>query len=141
LQEGSLDYCQKIEKICQKYGIESENDQKWLDIIENLEYLDKSHQKLFMNYLGGAPYPKNSEAFAYLERFLAYFVYRHCTEAADSDDFCARLSFCLFCERLLKSLISALGDDSFENVVKLASIISDEIEYCDDNTWDLTYPC
>lgn len=141
LQDGSLDYTDRLEKIYEKYLVDKGDDEKWLEIIESLEYLDLKHKKLFLNYSTTKKQAENYEIDSYRERFLAYFVYRHCTEAEDTDDFGARLSFCLFCERLLNSLITALGDDSFENVVKLASIISDEIEYCDDNTWDLTYHC
>ena len=73
----------------------------------------------------------------YLERFLAYLIYRHCTEAFDTEDFASRLSFCLFCERLAASLLhqgATLGE-----VAALASIISEELEYSEDNTEALTY--
>jgi hypothetical protein len=68
---------------------------------------------------------------------LAYLIYRHCTEAVDEEDFCTRLSFCLFCERLLASLICAQGATTLQEVATLASILSEEIEYSDDNTWAL----
>ena len=74
---------------------------------------------------------------AYLERFLAYVIYRHCTEAVDEEDFCDRLAFCLFCERLLASLICAENARSMQEVVVLASVISEEIEYSEDNTFAL----
>ena len=64
-----------------------------------------------------------------LERALAYFIYRHCTEAWDMYEFCAALGFCLVCERLLASLIES-GIDPFE----AARILSEEIEYSEDNT-------
>ena len=76
---------------------------------------------------------------AYLERALAYFVFRHCTEAFDIDDFRARLAFCLFCERLLSSLIVAQGAQALDEIAILASIVSEEIEYSEDNTEKLTY--
>jgi hypothetical protein len=70
----------------------------------------------------------------YLERFLAYLVYRHCTEAMDDDDFGVRLAFCLFCERLFASLICSENARSLQEVSVLASMISEEIEYSEDNT-------
>ena len=74
----------------------------------------------------------------YLERFLAYFIYRHCTEATDEEDFSARLSFCLFCERLFSSLICSKKAETLQEIVNLASIVSEEIEYSVDNTLALT---
>ena len=139
LQDKTLDYARRLEKIYEKYLIDKGDDEKWLEIIDTLEYLDIEHKKLFLNYSTTKKQAKNVEIDSYRERFLAYCVYRHCTEAEDADDFCARLSFCLFCERLFASLITACGDYSFEAAVKLASIISEEIEYSDENTWALTY--
>ena len=139
LQDKTLDYARRLEKIYEKYHIDKGDDEKWIEIIDTLEYLDIEHKKLFLNYSTTKKQAENYETDSYRERFLAYFVYRHCTEAEDADDFCARLSFCLFCERLFSSLITACGDDSFEVMVKLASIISEEIEYSDENTWALTY--
>jgi hypothetical protein len=108
----------------------------WLGILDSLEYLDGNHKKMFMNYSSKLR-PQGKDE--YLERFLAYFLYRHLTEAADWDDLLCRLSFCLFCERLFASLICTENADSFEEIVLLASIISEEIEYSDDNTLALTY--
>ena len=70
----------------------------------------------------------------YLERFLAYLIYRHCTEAFDAEDFALRLSFCLFCERLLASMICAQRAKTLQEVATLASILSEEIEYSTENT-------
>ena len=75
----------------------------------------------------------------YLERFLAYLIYRHCTEAFDAEDFVLRLSFCLFCERLAASLAVAKGVSSLREIAELASIISEELEYSEENTEALTY--
>ena len=75
----------------------------------------------------------------YLERFLAYLIYRHCTEAFDAEDFVLRLSFCLFCERLAASLIVSEGATSLAEVAEVASIISEELEYSEENTEALTY--
>ena len=62
-----------------------------------------------------------------------------CTEAFDLEDFRLRLGFCLFCERLFASLICAEGVDPFYDIAALASVISEEIEYSDENTTALIY--
>jgi hypothetical protein len=68
---------------------------------------------------------------------LAYLIYRHSTEAIDLEDFCARLSFCLFCERLLASLICSEGEKTKEEIEALSVIISEELEYSEENTYTL----
>ena len=64
---------------------------------------------------------------------MAYLVYRHCTEALDEEDFCERLAFCLFCERLLAALICTEAAESLQQIATIASILSEEIEYSDEN--------
>ena len=136
LQNKQLNYQLKIDKICQKHSICIADDSLWLNKLDSLEYLDIAHKKLFMNYSSSFR-PKNMDE--YLERFLAYFIYRHCTEATDSDDFCDRLSFCLFCERLFASLIYSENAKTLQDISALASAISEEIEYSDDNTFALMH--
>ena len=136
LQDTECSYKERLEKIYREYSIDAGEDRYWLEILDSLEYLDAEHEKLFMNYSSELRPDGKDE---YLERFLAYFIYRHCTEAIDTEDFCARLSFCLFCERLLSSLICSERADSLREIVRLSRIISEEIEYSDDNTLSLTY--
>ena len=131
LKDKSATYTCRLEKIYRQYGLDFGNDSEYLEILEGLEYLDISHKALFLNYsVSNRP----SDYDEYLERFLAYFIYRHTTEAVDYDDFCARLSFCLFCERLFASLIYKTEARNLSEVVNLAIIISSEIEYSEDNT-------
>ncbi len=136
LQNNGLDYQTRLEKIYCEYGIALLDDGIWLDIIDSLEYLDEAHRELFMNYSSENRANGKED---YLERALAYFIYRHCTEAFDEDDFCARLAFCLFCERLLSALIASQKSETLNEIAVLASIISEEIEYSEDNTEKLTY--
>ncbi|MBO5870319.1 MAG: flagellin lysine-N-methylase [Clostridia bacterium] len=134
--KSESDYKTKLERIYREYGLDSGDDSEWLEIIGSLEYLDASHRDLFLTYSSkNRPEGKND----YLERALAYFIYRHCTEAFDEEDFACRLSFCLFCERLLASLIASQNSASLADIAVLASIISEEIEYSEDNTEALMY--
>ncbi len=137
LGDVSCDYTSRLEKIYRKYALGTVEDTEWLEIISSLEYLDDKHKKLFMKY-SSVLRPEGKDE--YLERFLAYFIYRHCTEAFDEEDFCARLSFCLFCERLFASLICSEKAQTLEEIAVLSRIISEELEYSEDNTQALTYP-
>ena len=136
LSDSSLCYSERLAKIYGDYDIDIGEDEVWLEKLFNLEYLDEKHKNLFMNYSSSCR-PVGTDK--YLERFLAYLIYRHCTEAFDDDDFLLRLSFCLFCERLAGSLIVAKGASSLFDVAELASIISEELEYSEENTEALTY--
>lgn len=134
LKSETLDYGKRLAEIYLRYRITAGEDKKWLEILSELEYLDEEHRPLFMKY-SSLYRPRGTDEF--LERFLAYLIYRHCTEATDEEDFAVRLSFCLFCERLLASLLYTENAESLRDVATLARIISEEIEYSDENTWAL----
>ena len=136
LSDRSLCYGDRLAKLYGDHGISRGDDETWLKKLSELEYLDDGHKSLFMNY-SSACRPVGVDQ--YLERFLAYLIYRHCTEAFDVEDFVLRLSFCLFCERLAASLIVSEGATSLCGIAKLTSIISEELEYSEENTEALTY--
>ena len=136
LSDDSLCYIERLAKIYGDYDIFLGDDDVWLKRLSDLEYLDERHRDLFMNYSSSLR-PVGIDQ--YLERFLAYLIYRHCTEAFDAEDFVLRLSFCLFCERLAASLIVSEGASSLCEIAKLTSIISEELEYSEENTEALTY--
>ena len=103
---------------------------KVIDTLQNIEYLNIHHKDLFLQF--------NHLHFGeinhkYIERLIAYFVYRHCSEAETFDDFVASLSFSLVCVYLITSISK---NDNIENY---ARIVSEEIEYSEDNTESLMY--
>ena len=131
LGDTTQNYNDRLEKIYKEYQIDKGNDEKYHKIIASFEYLDPGHKELFLGY-SRLHRPKGLDE--YLERFLAYFIYRHTTEAYDYEDYLARLSFALFCERLFASLIYINGAKSLDELIYIATIISSEIEYSEDNT-------
>ena len=134
--DKSTDYNTKLQTLYSSYKIDAGEDTVWQEIINSLEYLEEAHKELFLNY-SSQNRPQGMDD--YLERALMYFIYRHCTEAYDEEDFRLRLNFCLFCERLLASLIYSRKAGTLQEIAVLASIISEEIEYSEDNTGALTY--
>lgn len=130
------DYTTALEKIYSEYSVKAGKDEDWLQTLDSLEYLNRDHKTLFMQYSSSLR-PEGKGNDEYLKRFFAYLVYRHCTEAIDEDDFAARMSFCLFCERLLASLIRTQSAETLQEVATLASILSEELEYSEENTWAL----
>ena len=136
LQDTAYDYTSALENIYRKYSVNVGDDARTAALLGCMEYLNPDHKQLFMNYSSTCRPDGKDE---YLKRFFAYLIYRHCTEAFDEDDFGYRLGFCLLCERLLASLICSEGAETLREIALLASIISEEIEYSDDNTIMLMY--
>lgn len=123
LADCTFSFKEKLSTIYYLFNLSEISDSVLKNTLEKLEYLDLSHKEMFLN---GSNHTLTAERAKYLERALAYFVYRHCTEVEDEEDFSASLGFCLFCERLLASL----DGDIFE----MARIISEELEYSEENT-------
>lgn len=128
LSDPALSYSEKLCKIYGEYDISPEirSDSEWRGILASLEYLDVAHKELFLRYSSDTVPPRELEKS--LGRALAYFIFRHCSQAFDEDDFRAALGFCLFCERLLASVADG------GNILDAARIISEEIEYSEENT-------
>ena len=136
LSEQSLPYTARLKSICDAYKIDMGEDKAWLELLGRLEYLDESHKDLFLEYREER---RKGACDVYAERFLAYLIFRHSTEATEKEDFSLRLRFCLFLERLLASLLYVKGAETLEDVADLARVISEEIEYSEDNTFSLMY--
>lgn len=125
LSDNSIAYNQRLRTIAEENGISLSNVSN--ETIESLEYLDDSHKEMFSAFSCETEIPKDIEK--YLERALAYFIYRHCAEACDDEDFRARLGLALFCERLIASIVPKC-----QSIFDAARIVSEEIEYSEDNT-------
>ena len=131
LSDGELTYNEKIELIKEKYSIpEIYTDGEWCEIFDQLEYLDEDHRGIFT--LGGV-----GELFDIYCRFLAYLIFRHLSVAENYENLRARLGFCLLVTRLLESF--TVKNVDFNEICDFARIISEEIEYSEDNTDQLIF--
>ena len=90
-----------------------------------------------MNYSSEVTTPTEIEPM--LERALAYFIFRHCSDSYDEAEFSARLGFCLFCERLLASFLKFENPKDLTDIIRIAVTVSEEIEYSEENTDDLIF--
>ena len=138
LSDERLPYTDRLRLIRQAYAVEpgDTTDIVWRERLAALEYLNEQHKHLFAAYSSDITTPQTAEKV--LERALAYFIYRHCTEVANEVDYRAKLGFCLFCERLLASMIRTFRATSATEIIELARVLSEEIEYSEDNTEALT---
>ena len=131
LGDEKVSYEQRLQNIYEATAVSPSlvSDGEWRELLASLEYLDDAHRELFSCYTSDMTIPEGAEKT--LERALAYFIYRHCTEAEDVVDYRAALGLCLFCERLLCSMIRR---DPQADAMERARILSEEIEYSEENT-------
>ena len=127
-------YPDRLAKIYREWEVAPDklSDSEWRELLSGLEYLDKAHADLFSCYSSMIASAGNNDE--YLERALAYFVYRHCASARDEDEFSASLGVALFFERLFASVLAKEGVKTLEAATRVARIISEELEYSEDNT-------
>ena len=130
ISDRTLSYTERLRKLCSKYGfrVGGFSKDEWADVLAGLEFLDEGHRELFLGY---SPYLDTPDELELpLERALAYFVYRHCSSATSREEFRTGLGFALFCERLLSGMAK---ENSGTTVFDLARIISEELEYSEEN--------
>ena len=128
LSDRNIPYAERLRAIAEKYGTAPEklSDEEWKELISDLEYLDERHRELLLGY--SSKTEPSPEIEPELERALAYFIYRHASPAENEEEFRAALGFSLFCERLLASIATR------STILDRARILSEEIEYSEDNT-------
>lgn len=133
LSDRTTPYEVRLRRISEQWNVAptEHTDSKWRSLLDSIEYLDDAHKVLFSTYTSAFT---PTESTPILERALAYFLFRHGSDACDEIEFRAALGFSLFCERLLSSLISAHPDLS---PVLLARILSEELEYSEENTEEI----
>ena len=126
LSDRGILYSERIRLIASAHSLPSDFSADYRrEILSSLEYLEEEHKNLFLVAKNAAFNTEN----AIFERALAYFIFRHCSAALDECEFRAALGFSLFCENLLRALAA-----ENEDIHDLARIISEELEYSEDNS-------
>ena len=132
LKNSGLSYHEKLSRIKKKYYLP---DGIFLEAsiyekLSGLEYLrDEDKQIICASLVSG-----REEDFLYCERFLAYLIYRHLGASCSFDNMRARLCVCVLLARVFESLLSIKVDK-----IQAARLISEEIEYSDDNVDSLIF--
>ncbi len=134
LADEKTPYDARLSELYSRYGVSPaiKTDAEWKEVIGSLEYLDPAHRELFLSYSYTADTPKAAEK--YSERFLAYLVFRHVSSATTPEEALLLIGFCFFCERLFTHLLRGENAPSLSDAVEAARIISEELEYSDENT-------
>jgi lysine-N-methylase len=130
---NNLSYSEKLQAI--KNIISNQilfnSDENWQDLINSFEYLDDSHKELFSHFSTVTSPSKDNQI--YLERILAYFVYRYVCKAQNQNEIHQYLGLCLFLENLVCSVLNHKGANTLKEIIPLVITISEEIEYSEDN--------
>ncbi len=123
------DFSSAINIIKEKYSLSTLDlsCDRWNEALCGLEYLDPSHREVIRL----CNITSEAEQGLYSKRFFAYLIFRHLSVATSFDNLRARLGFCLLLLRLFNCMA---GDGDVESAALAARIISEEIEYSEDNT-------
>lgn len=134
LSDRAVPLAVRLSAISNAFSVSTDclTDGEWRELISALEYLDGQSGARFSAY---SSVIEPSEALeAALERAFAYFVYRHCTEAENEAELRMGLGFALFAVGLLSSVAAAEGVTDISSLSELARLLSEELEYSEDNT-------
>ena len=114
----------KVISIINEFGLYI-NDFDLTELVVNFEYLYPQNKDLFSSI---NKIHWNNSFSNELSRVLAYFIYRHCSESLDFEEFKINLSFSIVCTGLISTLSLS------NSIIEVPRIVSEEIEYSEENT-------
>lgn len=136
LKNADLSYTEKLDFIKKRYNIPEffARKEEWREVFSSLEYLDEGRRGAF-DICDSIALPEREDCFI---RFFAYLVFRHVSVARDYDNLRARVGYCLLLLSLLHNM-SKDGKCSFDALIEHVRVVSEEIEYSEDNTDSLIF--
>lgn len=134
LRATALPYGERLARIAEAYGasLSVYTDEEWRECLSAMEYLDDKHRWLFASFTKEATV--SADAAPSLSRAFAYFIFRHASCAETPEEFRAAVGFALLSERLLASMV-----ENGAEIHDAARILSEEIEYSEENTEALLF--
>lgn len=134
LSDRSIPYQVRLKALYKRAGVSPDihSDLDIIDMLLSSEIACETDSDLFSLYssdiLDEDPYE------LYLERFLAYLIYRHVSAAENGMELRASLGFAFVLERLFSSILRCSLITGQEDIERIASAISLELEYSEENT-------
>lgn len=120
----------RLAKIEHEYGLGVMlSPEPYRALFAGLEYLNEPHRALFVQGYGTDFSPSGALSEA-CERIFAYLIFRHASPAQDLADFAVAVSMAYALTRLFYSLVS----DACLPPAECARVISEELEYSEENT-------
>ncbi len=130
LKTGHVPFALRLGEIEKAYGLGvTLSKQAHQELFDGLEYLNEAHRDLFAGAYAEEFSPCGVLAQS-CERFFAYLIYRHASPAEAEADFAAAVSLSAALTRLFYVLAST-GEEPY---AECARIISEELEYSEENT-------
>lgn len=130
LSDRSLPYARRealIEAECRISATLSHEEREAL--LSELEYLDPAHESVLAAAFSAPVCRDMGESERLFERLLAYFIYRHASAAKTRRDFDVLVGVALLLVRLFAAILS----QSELTPVSAAVLLSEELEYSEDN--------
>ena len=131
LTNRDLPLSERIGEILHRFSIDGrmiyENDAHWQEIYRNLERLDPAWDHALDAWASGCVSVETWNEIA-AEQLIAYFLYRHLSDAVEDDCLEARISFALLSTHIICSVARAKGGE-FSALIDTARAYSSEVEY------------
>ncbi len=116
--------------------------QKWLDRFLALETLDADWKHTLLSAKDKTAQIANPDNHnQHYKRLLTYFVYRHVSIAENEKNLRARLAFSILSVEMIRYLFEREAEQTIGQLIDLARRYSAEIEYSEDNTFELIFEC
>ena len=134
LSDRSIAYPDRLLEIYKRAGVSQSvlSDDYIGEVLLSLEFIDESHKCWFSLY--SSDVFDNGGYELVLERFLAYLIYRHVSDAEGELQLRSSFAFAFVAERLLASILRSSLIESSKSIEDIASLISTELEYSEENT-------
>ena len=128
----------RIGRLAQRYSLSTERlfreDHRWQELYRSLERLDPQWETALSAWEASpalsAPLPQWESA---AEQLIAYFLYRHLSDAIDGGDYPERVAFALLSAYLICRIAHARCPDDLPTLIDTARAYSAEVEYSEDN--------
>ncbi len=128
------DFDYSIERLCEFLLKLECMDECWTTLIKNTkENYHNADRKAFERYMGERLYE--------YEQFIVYIIYRHFANSPDMEEAKKRACFSAFAYRILYAIGAVIFTQKnkfdFETQVDIARLFSSEIEYSDENVYEI----
>ena len=110
---------------------------EWADFLEALERLDDSWAERLEDLKKEEGEKAGEQWDTALEQLLVYLLYRHLPGAAEDGDVQARVGYVYVMWRLVERMFCAAEEKSLEELIEISRLYSSEIEYSDENGWEI----
>ncbi len=143
IQDSKAHFDDKIAALQAKFELdELFTPDEWFARFLSLEILDEEWEQILLSAKQAPIREKHigDDAYGtYYARLLIYFVYRHVSIAESYENLCAKLSFAILSVQMIRCLFEAEAEQTLEKLSDFARRYSAEIEYSEDNTYELVF--